>query len=64
MTPNLATNPVVRGTPAWARRKIVSARASTGRVRDRPRNASSDWSPSCARDTSVTTPKVPSTITA
>ena len=64
MTPNLATKPVVSGMPACARRKMVMASARTGRDRESPRKASRDWSPSWARDTSVTTPKVPSTMTA
>ncbi len=37
MTANLARNPVVRGTPAWAASRTVKASASNGFSEERPR---------------------------
>ena len=62
MTPNLAKNPDVSGTPVWASSMIVNAAASIGCEDARPRKSSSEVQRSPCRPATVITAKDPATM--
>ncbi len=62
ITSNLATKPVVNGTPAWASRKKVRASANAGRRAPSPSRSSRLVPRSPGPDTIDRMPKLPITM--